>query len=261
MNSAQFTKYSQAQHRLHLEHAGSDCLPYGITRRRFPVGRKNKRYYKSMTQRLLIALGGNSSRNIKMIVVILRQGASLLTTRGNLDLIDVSPLYQTAPAGDSSRQPHYLNAVLSCRSSLTLIGLLRLCKTIEREAGRRKRGINASRPLDIDLIDFGGRCIGSRALRPRSDPLLEARAKDRHARQRTTLRKAAYSRMPRAWLTLPHPEMHRRRFVLEPLADIAPHWRHPVLERTARQLLARLPRPPGSIRRVLDSQWLSCDKH
>lgn len=214
-----------------------------------------------MTQRLLIALGGNSSGKINTIVRILRQGASLLTNRGNLELVTASPLYSTAPAGCSSRQPHYLNALLSCRSSLTLVGLLRLCQSIEREAGRRKRGINAARPLDIDLIDFGGRCVGSRAMRPRSGPLPVGGAKYRCARYRTTVPTAKYSRAPRAWLTLPHPEMHRRRFVLEPLADIAPHWRHPVLKRTARQLLAGLPRPPGSILRVLDSEWLSCDKH
>lgn len=214
-----------------------------------------------MTQRLLIALGGNSSRNIKDIVQILRHGASLLTSRGTLENVTASPLYRTAPSGCSSRQPHYLNALLSCRSSMTLISLLRLCQTIEREAGRRKRGINAARPLDIDLIDFGGRCIGSRATRPRSGSRRGTGANYRSVRHGTTSATAKYSRAPRGWLTLPHPEMHHRRFVLEPLADIARHWRHPVLKRTARQLLAGLPRPPGSIRRILDSQWLSCDKH
>jgi 2-amino-4-hydroxy-6-hydroxymethyldihydropteridine diphosphokinase len=200
-----------------------------------------------MTQRLLVAFGGNSSRDINATRGKLTQGASKLTLRGNLEIESISPLYETAPFGCPGRQPRYLNALILCRTNLPLFAFLRLCKTIEREAGRRKRGINAARPLDIDLIDAGGRRMGSRAL---------------HARNtRTTLRKSKYSRIPRSWLTLPHPEMHRRRFVLQPLADIAPHWRHPTLNMTVRQLLARLPCPPGSIRRALDSQWFSCDKH
>ncbi len=215
-----------------------------------------------MTHRLLVAIGGNSSRNINEIAETLRQGASLLTILGNLKLEATSPLYETAPSGCPGRQPPYLNGLISYRSSISLTAILRLCKTIERKAGRRKRGINAARPLDLDLIDFGGRCIGSRAMRPCPRPVPPAgRTKKRDVTPKTTVRTAGYSRMPRSWLTLPHPEMHRRRFVLEPLADIAPNWHHPIHKRTVRQLLARLPRPPGSIRRALDSQWFSCDKH
>lgn len=222
----------------------------------------HKRYYSPMTQRLIIAFGGNSSRDINAVLENLRQGASHLESRGNLHLEKISPLYETAPAGCFGRQPPYLNALIVCRCSVTLIGFLHLCKTIEREAGRRKRGINAARPLDIDLIDFGGRCIGAQAQRPLAPPpRLDRNPKRQRGRPLRARRTAATARIPRSWLTLPHPEMHRRRFVLEPLADIEPHWQHPVLKMTVRQLLARLPRPPGSIRRALDSQWFSCDKH
>lgn len=206
-----------------------------------------------IAQRLTIALGGNSFRDFKQGQDILTQGASRLAVRGILEVDRVSPLYETLPHGCLGRQPRYLNALIIGRTSLPLIALLQLCKSLEREAGRRKRGINAARPLDIDLIDYGGRCIASRALRPRKQPVTITAVT-------TTSQKRNCSRILRSWLTLPHPEMHRRRFVLEPLADIAPHWRHPVLGSTVRQLLARLPRPPGSIRRVLDSQWFSCDK-
>ncbi len=206
-------------------------------------------------QRLTIAFGGNSSRDFKQVQTMLRQGASRFTVRTRIEIDYVSPLYLSVPHGCLGRQPHYLNALIIGRTSLPLSALLRACKSVEREAGRRKRGINAARPLDIDLIDYGGRCIASRAQRPRKQPVTST-----ITAVTTTSQKRNCSRIPRSWLTLPHPEMHRRRFVLEPLAYIAPHWRHPVLGKTVRQLLARLPRPPGSIRRVLDSQWFSCDK-
>ena len=51
-------------------------------------------------------------------------------------------------------------------------------------------------------------------------------------------------------LTLPHPAMHQRRFVLAPLAEIAPEWRHPVLRRTIAELLAGLPQEDGSVARI-----------
>ena len=76
---------------------------------------------------------------------------------------------------------------------------------IEAEAGRERSVINAARTLDLDLIDANGR--------------LEERAD----------------------LVLPHPRAHLRAFVLRPLADIEPGWRHPRLGQTAAALLAELP--------------------
>lgn len=198
------------------------------------------------TNQLLLALGANLSCDLNTINFTLRQCVSVLDRDPRLKLTAVSSLYVTTPLGCVGRQPVYHNAVIELEARLSSGELLRLLKSIERRAGRRKRAVNAARRLDLDIIDHAGRVVGW----PRGVgrfPFREMRPLTRIARQ------------PRGWLTLPHPEMHRRRFVLEPLAEIAPHWQHPVLKASVSQLLARLPRPPGQIRRTLDSKWFSCD--
>jgi 2-amino-4-hydroxy-6-hydroxymethyldihydropteridine diphosphokinase len=110
------------------------------------------------------------------------------------------------------RQPHYLNMVIGMHGSVAPGTLLRLLKRLERRAGRRMRGHWKPRPLDLDILDFGGRILG------------------RRDRNRVAGR-----------LLLPHPELHRRGFVLVPLMAAAPGWRHPVLGAHASQILARTP--------------------
>lgn len=90
--------------------------------------------------------------------------------------------------------------------------LLRLLKRLERRAGRIKRGHWKPRPLDLDILDFGGRVIGCRP----------------------------HNRVE-GQLVLPHPELHRRGFVLVPLVTAAHSWRHPALGAHVSQILARTP--------------------
>lgn len=189
------------------------------------------------THRLLLAVGSNLHNKFNVLIDELRHSVSCIKSVDGLSVNAVSSIYETRPFGCPGRQPKYLNIVLVCSSSLPVARLLRVLKALERAAGRRQRGLNAARPLDIDIIDYGGRVIG----RPR--PNQAARSTRQRANRHTR------SRPQRGWLTLPHPEMHMRRFVLEPLAEVAPHWQHPVMKACVRQLLARLPRPPGLIRR------------
>ena len=110
-----------------------------------------------------------------------------------------SRVYATAPLGPG-RQAPYLNAVLLIEANIAPAALLRLLKRIERRAGRRL-----------------GR-VGDRAVSTSTSWTMAAGAwAGRRARRE------------RGRLILPHPEMHRRAFVLVPLLEIAPHWRHPVL--------------------------------
>jgi 2-amino-4-hydroxy-6-hydroxymethyldihydropteridine diphosphokinase len=110
--------------------------------------------------------------------------------------------------------------------------LLRLLKHIERRAGRKLAPPLSPRPVDIDILDFGGRRLNWPALR-----------------------------RERGRLVLPHPLLHVRSFVLVPLAEVAPTWRHPVLGYQARTLLARLPAKVRSgVRQALDFRIRACEK-
>lgn len=142
----------------------------------------------------------------------------------------VSPLYKTEPLG-GRWQPHYLNAVIGAKANASPAALLRMLKQLERRAGRRLGVHWGPRPLDLDIIDFSGRRAGW-------PPGVRHRGR----------------------LVLPHPEAHHRAFVLIPLIDVAPHWRHPVLKSSARTLLAGLGPQRRGVRRVLDSGWVLCDE-
>jgi len=135
--------------------------------------------------------------------------------RINIAVTAVSPLYETAAVG-RARQLAYVNAVALLDTSLPPEALLRVLKEIERRSGRRGGRPWGPRTLDIDIIDYGDLV--------------------RHWRGR----RAAFRKAGARPLVLPHPLAHERPFVLKPLLDIAPHWRHPALRRSGRDLWHRV---------------------
>ncbi len=161
------------------------------------------------SKHLFLALGANISGPWGSPELSLRRAVRELARMG-LPPLRCSRFFRTRPVGGPP-QPDFVNAVLMTRASLPPIAVLRLAKRLEWKAGRRPGRSAGPRPLDIDLLDHGGRRLGWPAAARR-----------------------------RGQLVLPHPEAHRRAFVLIPLAEIAPHWRHPVLGASARELVRRL---------------------
>ncbi len=120
----------------------------------------------------------------------------------------VSSFYDTAPVG-YVEQPTFLNGALLLETDRTPVELLRGLAAVERAMGRERAGAMAKGPrvIDLDLLLYGS--LGSGVMRTDE-------------------------------LTLPHPAMHERRFVLEPLAEIAPEMVHPVFGLTVREMLEKL---------------------
>jgi 2-amino-4-hydroxy-6-hydroxymethyldihydropteridine diphosphokinase len=139
-----------------------------------------------------------------------RQLAEAVARLGTLvEDVRVSSVYRTEPVGHRD-QPDFYNLVVGGWTSLPPLELLRGMLTIERALGRERTFANAPRTIDIDLLAYG-RVV-----------------------------------METPELTLPHPRIAHRGFVLHPLAEVAPDWVHPVLARTARELLSAA----GSLERV-----------
>jgi 2-amino-4-hydroxy-6-hydroxymethyldihydropteridine diphosphokinase len=169
---------------------------------------------------ILLGLGSNLAGAWGKSPAILVRTIHELTAAG-LRILACSSLYATSPVG-VGRQPTYINAVVIAKTPVGPAELLRTLKRIERRAGRRLGRHWGPRQLDIDILDFAGRQIGHPCGQRRPGQLL-----------------------------LPHPEMHRRAFVLVPLSEISPSWRHPRSGLSAATLLSRLPaRDRAGVRRV-----------
>jgi len=164
--------------------------------------------------RCLIALGSNLGDRLDN----LRAGVAGIERADGIDVVAVSPLYETAPVGGPDDQGPYLNAALAARTTLGAADVLALLHRIE--AGReRERTVHwGPRTLDLDLLVHGDLVVDGDELE------------------------------------VPHPRMHERRFVLVPVCDIAPDTVHPGLGRTIRDLLAELPVEPGDLTELTD-RW------
>ena len=169
-----------------------------------------------MAANLLIALGSNRWHGrhgapagvVAAAIRVLGDAGFRVTAR--------SHIHATAAVGPGGRG--YANATVAAASDLAPHHAVAALKRIEAAFGRRGGRRWGARVLDLDLLAADG-------------AVLPGRLGWRHAAR---------------GIIVPHPRLHRRGFVLDPLAEVAPNWRHPVLGATVRQLRARLRRPKRS---------------
>jgi 2-amino-4-hydroxy-6-hydroxymethyldihydropteridine diphosphokinase len=147
---------------------------------------------------VVLALGGNLAGDYPSLEALLEAALSALP-RAGLRLNGRSSWWRSAAWPDPGG-PESLNGVVLVETSLTPRAVLDASLAIETRFGRSRAAPNAPRTLDIDLVAYGRLVIDETGLK------------------------------------VPHPRAHERRFVMGPLAEIAPQWRHPMLGKTARAL-------------------------
>ncbi len=157
---------------------------------------------------VFLSLGSNIGRRRANCLAAL----NMLAGVDGINILDTSPFYLTEPV-DYTEQDWFVNGAVKIGAGIGPFELLAVTQEIQEACGRRKTAIRfGPRALDIDIIFFGDEIISGPGL------------------------------------TIPHPRMHKRRFVLQPICDIDPTVVHPLLGQTVRELLSKL--DPGTQRMV-----------
>jgi 2-amino-4-hydroxy-6-hydroxymethyldihydropteridine diphosphokinase len=161
-----------------------------------------------------IALGANLSNPKETFRLALAE-----MEKNGLDVVTVSSLWHSPAWPPGLGHPDYVNAVIKAQTDDDALALMKTLHAIEAHFGRQRTVLNAPRPLDLDIIDYGGRVLQSE-------------------------------------LILPHPRALDRPFVLLPLAEIASEWMHPASQETVWQAVAKLSSQDVLAHHVIERHWL-----
>ncbi len=155
-----------------------------------------------MVESVFIGFGSNMGDRFDLC----ERAVTLLALLPETQVTGLSSLYETEPVPDvgDPGPGSFLNGVLRLETSLPPDRLLDACREIEEALGRDQTHRRGPRTMDIDLLSYGDRVFDDGRVQ------------------------------------IPHPRLHVRRFVLTPLAELDPAWSHPVLHRSAKELLAQL---------------------
>jgi len=155
---------------------------------------------------ILIALGSNLPSEHGTPLQTLEAAIARIDAHDDISVVSCSPVYKSAPVPISD-QPWYHNAVIAVNAELKPFTLLATLQEIEMQFGRERDAgnQNAARTLDLDIVGYHGQVVDE------------------------------------GGLTVPHPRMAERAFVLMPLYDVAPEWIHPVTGASIGEMLEALP--------------------
>tara|TARA_Y100001970_G_scaffold175520_1_gene214065 strand:+ start:355 stop:873 length:519 start_codon:yes stop_codon:yes gene_type:complete len=171
-----------------------------------------KKLDTSENQAKIVFLGIGSNLGLRKINI---EKTKSLLLEYNLNFLSVSSYYET-PSWPDPRKPKFLNIILKLKCNYNPQQLLKICKNIESQLGRKKAKKNAPRTCDLDIIDFNN---------------LVSKKTDK--------------------INLPHKLMHKRNFVLFPLFEIQKNWMHPDKQINVKTLISLLPdRDIRSIKKI-----------
>ena len=155
------------------------------------------------SQKIIIGIGGNikSKDGIHPINVAIKAISYLKNY--SIKVTNQSSWYETEPI-PKSEQPNFFNCIVFAKTDLSELDVLKSLHEIEHILGRRRRVVNESRIIDLDLIDYSNKILINKEI------------------------------------VIPHPRAHQRRFVMEPLAELDNNWVHPILKVNINKILKNL---------------------
>ncbi len=152
--------------------------------------------------KLILAIGANIKNPQGLNPIETCESAISELTKFSIKILKISSWYLSEPI-PKTNDPNYYNSVIQCSTYHDEKKVLKILKFIEKKLGRIKKKRNYSRCIDLDIIDFNKRVKKSLIL------------------------------------TIPHPRMHERKFVLLPIHEINPVWLHPLLKKSVKHLLKK----------------------